>query len=186
MKSAIIPVALLFMGTPYADAARGEAQHQAHPVGKVIGMLEGLMAKTEAMGKVEAASYAKYVGWCQVQSSTLKNAIEEEKAKISELADTISAKTKEQKGLETQLEELSEQITDMEASAMKAEKLKTPHTPASEISDTTVRKADAEIAETLRQRNDAAAEPFARADRGSSSVGRIQKIGPKPREKLLT
>lgn len=125
MKGAVIHVALLFVGMPYPmGAARGEAQGQAHPVVKVIGMLEGLMAKTEAMGKVEAGSYAKYVDWCQVQSRTLKNAIEEEKDKISELGDTISGKTKEQKGLETQLEELIEQITDMEASAMKADKMR--------------------------------------------------------------
>eukprot|EP00746_Dinoflagellata_sp_MGD_P027652 gnl/MRDRNA2_/MRDRNA2_165261_c0_seq1.p2 gnl/MRDRNA2_/MRDRNA2_165261_c0~~gnl/MRDRNA2_/MRDRNA2_165261_c0_seq1.p2 ORF type:complete len:132 (+),score=19.60 gnl/MRDRNA2_/MRDRNA2_165261_c0_seq1:2-397(+) len=49
-----------------------------------------------------------------------------------------------------------------------------------------VRKADAEIAETLRATKDAADIPLALAAKGSNSVGSIQNIGPKPIEKLLT
>jgi len=124
MKGAI-HVAMLFAGMPYLlSAARGEDQGKAHPITKVINMLEGLMAKTESMGKVEAGAYAKFVGWCDGQSSTLTKAIEEEKATISELGDTIAGKTKEQKGLETQIDELIEQITDLEGAASEAKNMR--------------------------------------------------------------
>lgn len=126
MKGAAIHVVTLLVGLcPLASAAiRGQGQSQVHPVGKVVKMLEGLQAKTKMMGKIEANSYSQFQGWCNDQSSTLIKAIDEEKGTIGELDDTVAGKTKEQKGLETQIDELSEQITDLEASAMQAKKVR--------------------------------------------------------------
>jgi DNA repair exonuclease SbcCD ATPase subunit len=122
MKGAMsaIHVAMLLVGI----LLMGAVAEQAHPVVKVISMLEGLKAKTEMMGKVEAGSYAKFQGWCKTQSDTLTAAIDEEKSTISELDDTIAGKTKEQKGLETQIADLSDRITEMEASAFQAKKVR--------------------------------------------------------------
>jgi len=121
MKGAAIHVVTLLLGLcPLASAG----QSQVHPIGKVVNMLKGLSAKTKMMGKIEANSYSKFQAWCNEQSSTLIKAIDEEKGTIGELEDTIAGKTKEQKGLETQIDELSEQITDLEASAMQAKKVR--------------------------------------------------------------
>jgi len=118
MKAVAIHVAMLLAGMQaFAGAARGEG---VHPIVKVVKMLEGLKGKTTMMGKVEADAYARFQGWCNDQSSTLKKAIEDEESTISELGDTINGKTKEQKGLENQIGELSDQIMDLEASALKA------------------------------------------------------------------
>jgi polyhydroxyalkanoate synthesis regulator phasin len=123
MKGAAIHLAFFFVVfVRHGHAARGGSQ--AHPVTKVINLLKGLMAKTEMMGKTEAASYAKFTSWCQEQSGTLKEAIGDEKDKISELEDTVAGKTKEQKSLENQIDELSDQIAGLEADGLKAKKVR--------------------------------------------------------------
>jgi len=87
---------------------------------KVINMLKGLKAKSIAEGKAESEAYNKFAYWCKTSITTLKDAIAEETEKIAELEDLIAGKTKEKEVLEKEIDDVSQQIADMEASAKAA------------------------------------------------------------------
>jgi len=91
-----------------------------HPITKVVKMLEGLQMKSIMEGKAEELSFKKFTYWCKTSIDTLKDAIAEEKEKISELEDLLSGKKKEKEVLEKEIGTLEEEIAAMEASAKKA------------------------------------------------------------------
>merc|ERR1719160_1830702 len=83
---------------------------QEHPIGKVVTMLEGLAAKSEADGKAEAVSFSKYQYWCKNSVKELSAAIADEKETIDSLESKIEAKTKEAATLEEEIAGLTKQI----------------------------------------------------------------------------
>jgi hypothetical protein len=98
------------------------ASNEGHPIEKVISMLKGLKAKAIVDGKNEDVLYQKFAYWCSTSIDTLKDAIADEKEKIDELKDTIAGKTKEKKSLEEEIDALTDQIAESEASGHKAKK----------------------------------------------------------------
>jgi len=100
------------------------AKDSTHPITKVIALLEGLQQKSIAEGKGEAVSYQKFTHWCQNSISALSDAITGEKEAIAELEDLLSGKKKEKEVLEKQIETLNGQLAEMDASDMKAKKIR--------------------------------------------------------------
>jgi len=91
-----------------------------HPITRVVKMLEGLKAKSIAQGKEEEVAFQKFTYWCKTSITTLKDAIAEEKEKISELEDLISGKKKEKEVLEKEIGTLEEELAALDASAKSA------------------------------------------------------------------
>jgi len=114
MKSGAVLLLCAF-GCASATGAAGD-----HPIVKVITMLKGLKADAIAQGKTEEVAYEKFTYWCSTSKTELQGAIADEKETISELADTIDGKTKEQASLEDNIEKLEEQLTELQASAKSA------------------------------------------------------------------
>merc|ERR1719316_233727 len=81
----------------------------AHPIEKVIGLLQDLSSKVEEEAKAEAISYTKFEYWCKTSEKTLSAAIAEEQDTISALESTIEGKQKSAVSLEEQIEELDAQ-----------------------------------------------------------------------------
>jgi len=106
-----------FTGVNAGSQAVGQG---AHPITKVIKMLEGLKMKSIMEGKTEAEAYNKFSYWCSTSIDALQSAIADEKEKIAELSDLLSGKKKEKYSLEEDIKALEEQQADMAASAKKA------------------------------------------------------------------
>jgi hypothetical protein len=102
-------------------SAGAVASSDGHPISKVIKMLQGLKAKAIVDGKHEEVAYQKFTYWCSTSIDTLKDAIADEKEKIAELKDLIAGKTKQKESLETEIDALTTQIADAEASSKKAD-----------------------------------------------------------------
>eukprot|EP00448_Togula_jolla_P012133 CAMPEP_0170596472 /NCGR_PEP_ID=MMETSP0224-20130122/15141_1 /TAXON_ID=285029 /ORGANISM="Togula jolla, Strain CCCM 725" /LENGTH=718 /DNA_ID=CAMNT_0010920777 /DNA_START=40 /DNA_END=2196 /DNA_ORIENTATION=+ len=85
----------------------------AHPVDKVISMLQGLIERVGQDGKAEEVTYAKFEHWCKTSESALKEAIATEKSKIDALTDLVAAKTKRSEVLEAQIAESAKQIQQL-------------------------------------------------------------------------
>lgn len=121
MKACFILFAFLVCA-PAVLAAK--TQDDEHPIGKVINMLKGLMAKSEMEGKAEAVAYEKFEYWCKNSMKELKDAIEEEKEQIDTLESTIDAKTKEEASLQKHIAELEQQIGELQTKGEEAEKVR--------------------------------------------------------------
>merc|ERR1719238_804448 len=76
-------IALLLLG-----AAHG-AVHQGNPVTKVVELIQELKAKIEADGKAEQKVYDKFACWCEKTTARKAGAIEDAKASIEELSQTV-------------------------------------------------------------------------------------------------
>jgi len=111
-------VALLLVALAGAHAVA--VAKEDHPIVKVIAMLKGLKADAIAEGQTEEVAFGKFTYWCSTTKSELKAAIADSKETISELGDSISAKTTEQANLEGKIETLEGQLKDLQASAKSA------------------------------------------------------------------
>jgi len=91
-------------------------------------MLEGLKAKSIEEGKKEAVSYDKFKYWCSTSIKELEDAISDEKEKIAELEELLAGKKKEEDTLDQEIETLEDELSNMDAAALKAEKIRTNET----------------------------------------------------------
>jgi len=108
-------VAILFL-----CALCGANASQAHPIAKVINLLEGLKDTAIAEGKEEAVAFSKFEYWCKTSVDTLNSAIADEKETISELEDKLAGLNKQKESLEEDIDKLADQIADLDASAKAA------------------------------------------------------------------
>jgi len=115
MKCAI-SFLLLFAALPAPSLGDGP-----HPIEKVIGLLQGLIAKVEAEARAETLSYEKFQYWCKNSEKTLNAAIAGEKEQIDSLESKIEGKTKEAASLEEQIAALEEQIAQQQGAQKKAD-----------------------------------------------------------------
>jgi hypothetical protein len=118
----VVAVAFLFCALCGANA--GASGSAGHPIEKVIKMLKGLKMKAIMEGKEEAVAYEKFVYWCQTSTSTLKDAIAEEKETIADLKDKLAGLEKDKETLEEDISTLEEQIADLDAAAKKAKEIR--------------------------------------------------------------
>merc|ERR1740117_34097 len=91
-----------------------------HPIEKVIGLLEGLKAKSIAEGQSEQVSFTKFQYWCTTNTDTLKDAIADEKETIAELTDKLAGLKKQKETLEDEIDSLTEQLKDLASAASAA------------------------------------------------------------------
>eukprot|EP00929_Paragymnodinium_shiwhaense_P089810 TRINITY_DN4_c1_g2_i1.p2 TRINITY_DN4_c1_g2~~TRINITY_DN4_c1_g2_i1.p2 ORF type:complete len:729 (-),score=339.55 TRINITY_DN4_c1_g2_i1:123-2309(-) len=98
--------------------------HDAHPMEKVIKMLQDLSAQAEAEGKSEAVAFDKFSHWCTTSSKTLKGAIAEENTKIESLKNQISGEEKLIAELTKQIAQLEKEINNSNLAADEAKKLR--------------------------------------------------------------
>jgi hypothetical protein len=110
------------LATLCACASAGSSRD--HPVVKVIALIEGLEAKAVSEGKTEALAYEKFQYWCKNSQKTLSGAVSEENDKIDSLTDNIAAKEKEEDSLTEDISDLTDQLSEMDASAMAAKKVR--------------------------------------------------------------
>merc|ERR1740117_1751262 len=91
-----------------------------HPIAKVIGLLEGLKAKSIAEGQAEQVSFTKFQYWCTTSSDELKDAISDEKETIAELTDKLAGLKKQKESLEDGIDSLTDQLKDLASAAREA------------------------------------------------------------------
>jgi len=95
-----------------------------HPVEKVIGLLNDLIAQAKKESQEEEYLYTKFEYWCTGSQKTLSGAIAKEKEDIDKLEDVIAAKTEELDVLTKQIEALAVQLADLDGQNTKAEALR--------------------------------------------------------------
>jgi uncharacterized coiled-coil protein SlyX len=103
-----------------ASSPLGAAGAGAHPIEKVIVMLQGLTTTAELEGKTEALSYEKYDYWCKNSLKELQAAIADETEAIASLEDKIASGEQQAATLNDELAALAAQLAELDASAMKA------------------------------------------------------------------
>jgi len=112
MKS--ISITLLLFGATAGSAS--SVSKDVHPIVNVISKLQNLKAETVAEGQQEAALFEKFQLWCSDSTTTLDDAIADEKEKIAELEDESAGLHKQRDSLNAELSSLKDQIKDLAAS----------------------------------------------------------------------
>jgi len=106
---------VLLSFTPAASAAR------AHPVEDVLTLLQALVVKVKDEGATEEGLYNKYMEWCATSTGTLEKAITSSKEDIDSLYDAIKSNEAKIDGLTKDIEYLSQEVADKEASKLAAQ-----------------------------------------------------------------
>jgi hypothetical protein len=96
----------------------------AHPVDKIITLLQGLKDTATEAGKSEELTYVKFEYWCKNSKITLSKAIAKENADIDALQNTIEAKTKQASVLTEQIAGLEEELGNLDAATAKAQNVR--------------------------------------------------------------
>jgi len=121
-------------------ACKGAEANQGHPIERVIGLIKDLKAKAIAEGKDEAVAYGKFEYWCKTSKSELNDAISDEKEKIGELESKLDGLEKLKASLESEIEELEEQLSANEAASKKAKDIRRDEAEAYDDANTDLRK----------------------------------------------
>eukprot|EP00429_Kryptoperidinium_foliaceum_P091084 CAMPEP_0176201930 /NCGR_PEP_ID=MMETSP0121_2-20121125/9816_1 /TAXON_ID=160619 /ORGANISM="Kryptoperidinium foliaceum, Strain CCMP 1326" /LENGTH=215 /DNA_ID=CAMNT_0017540815 /DNA_START=70 /DNA_END=714 /DNA_ORIENTATION=+ len=109
----------MFLGAAALALLRATA---AHPMEKVIGLLEKLGEQVESEHKAEEVTYVKFEYWCKNSRKTLGKSIEEGKANIERLSSEIESHAKNIEVLTAGIKEHEQELQDLDATAAKAEK----------------------------------------------------------------
>jgi hypothetical protein len=98
----------------------GYSAQDAHPIKRVIALIQNLAEKAKADGEAEAVTYEGFTHWCGKTTETLGKAIAKEKADIESLKNKVDAKKSEDKTLTKQVQALTKEVSEIQASAAKA------------------------------------------------------------------
>merc|ERR1719263_1482833 len=107
-----------------ASLVSSASADQASPIEKIIEMISDLQAKVIGEGDQAQKTYDEYSEWCEDRSTKLGFEIKTGKANKAELEATIDDETSTIGGLETKIEELSNDIKTDEADLDAATKIR--------------------------------------------------------------
>jgi len=113
-----------FCASPVHAVRRARRSGDVHPIEKVVKMLQGLMAKTEAEAKGEEVSYTKFEYWCRNSKKTLDSAIADSEENIKKLTAGIDSRLEEEALLDDQIADLDEEIKEQETAGKEADKVR--------------------------------------------------------------
>jgi hypothetical protein len=145
MKS--ISITFLVFGATAGSAS--SVAKDVHPIVNVISKLQKLKAETVAEGQQEATLFEKFQLWCSDSTTTLDDAIADEKEKIAELEDESAGLHKQRDSLNAELSSLKDQIKDL-ASSMDEAHFERKSTAASYATNAKKRVATIKAVEKCR------------------------------------